>query len=479
MKRMFGAGSAFLCLTGALAALTVGAAPDDAYGQGRTPRGSQQRAAKPAAAGALDLVRGAAEAPAAVRAAGVGCTVTAGAYLGASGVQVNGAVVPRNAYEVACREGLGYIVLVPQTAGAAPPMALDCVAAQTTARAEQAAGRTAGLQCRLPANANPALGLQALAREAGATCTVTNARAMGRLTTTNSIRYEIACSEGAGYFLDRPETAGARPVVQTCFRGEATSGGQIRCQFTTKAQSLAALNPVITQSRRQCTVTDARIVGRNPTTQNEVTEIGCQGAPGFFVETAANGGFVQSYDCGRFGNTPCQLTAASAVQERNAADYTRLLRAANFDCAVANFTRMGSEQGTGREIVEVACSNRPDGAFALLAASSGGASEVYDCLMAPKRRQQCRLTQEEALYPKLNAALAGQKARCNVTMTRRMGTTPQGEDWFEFACAEGRNYVVDYRGNGVVRQVLTCDKGAEVLGGCKLPRSAAAAPARR
>lgn len=481
MKKLFGAGSAVLCTVGALASFAVTATPDEASAQrtSRNPGARPAKVAAPAAAGSLDLARGAREAPGAVQAAGVRCTVTAGAYLGTSAVQVNGAAVNRNGYEVACGEGLGYIVLVAEAAGAAPPVALDCVAAQANARTEQAAGRAPGPQCRLPGNAQPARGLQTLAREAGATCTVNNARAIGRIVSTNSLRYEIGCAEGPGYFLDRPETATGRAAVQSCFRGEATSGGQFRCEFTTKAQSLASLNPVVTQSRRACTVSDARIVGRNPTTQNEVIELGCTGAPGFFVETTPAGAFAQAYDCGRFGNVPCQFTAAAAVAERNAADYSRLLRAASFDCAVSNFTRIGAEQGTGREIVEVACSNRPDGAFALLAVNEGGRSEVYDCLLAPKRQQQCRLTQEEALYPRLQTAMAAQRSPCTITMTRRMGTTPQNEDWYEFACAQGRNYVVDYRGNGVIQQVLTCDKGELVLGGCKLPRAAPAASTRR
>ena len=448
-----------------MAALVISAVPEDVAAQGRGRRQAQpaKEGAAPSA-GQLDRARGAKEAPAAVQAASLRCSVTEAAFLGVSG--------GRNAYEVACREGLGFIVVNAPAAGG-QATTLDCVSAQTTARVEQAAGRPPGQQCRLPANAQPAQGLAGVAREAGVTCTVTNGRAIGVLTGSNAIRYEVGCSEGPGYVLDRPQ-AGGRPAAQNCFRAEQTSGGQFRCEFTTKAQSLAALNPVITASRRSCTVSDARVVGVNPTTKNEVVEVGCQGAPGFFIETAATGAFVGAYDCGRFGNTPCQFTAASAVQERNAQDYGRLLKAANFDCAVSNFKRLGSEQGTGREIVEVACSNRPEGAFALLATGSGP-SEVYDCLLAQKRRQNCTLTSEEALYPRIESAMTAQRRACDITMSRRMGTTPEGEEWYEFACAQGRNRVVDYRGNGRVVKVLDCREGALVLGGCKLPGAGPAA----
>lgn len=473
MKSVFGAGSVALCL-GAAAVAGLAALPGDAAAQ-RPARGAAQQAAKPAG---LDLKRGAAEAPAAVQAAGLRCTVAEAGFIGTSTTQVNGAAVPRNAFEVACQEGLGYIVLVSQTAGAAPSQTLDCVALQTTSRMEQAAGRPAGVQCRLPRNAQPAQGLQFAVREAGLSCTVTNARALGTLS-NGAMRYEVGCAEGPGLVLDRPISATGRFTGQTCFRAEATSNGQFRCEYSTKTQNLASLAPLVTAARRSCTVSDARIVGRNPQTQNEVLEVGCGSAPGFFIETSSAGAFVGAHDCGRFNNVPCQLTAAELVQARNAQEYTRLLKAANFNCDVSNFNRQGAEQVTGREIVEVACSNRPDGAFAILSTGTGP-SEVYDCLLAAKRRQTCRLTQEDALYPQLTQALGAKNTRCNVSMTRRMGTTPQGEDWYEFACKEGRNFIVDYRGNGRFQQVLSCEKGAEVLGGCKLPRAAAAAaPAAR
>lgn len=463
MKRVFRAGSAAFSLAGALAALAISATPDDAFAQ-RTSRSAGARAtpAKAAPSGGLDRERGMKEAPAAVQAARLTCTVTDAAFVG---VAQGGA----NVYEAACREGLGFMVTA--ATATTPAQVVDCINQTATA------ARTPGVQgCRLSGNANPVQGLQPLLTAAGVTCTINNARYLGDTTTTNMARYEVGCANGPGYVLDRPKAAGVRPTATDCFT--ASAGGQFQCQYTTRQQSLARFTPLVAQSRRECVVSDARDLGVNTQTQNRLFEIGCQGRPGFLIETAANGSVASTYDCGRFGNVACQFTAATAAQALNASDYSRLLRAANFDCAVSDFKRIGAEQGTNRDIVEVACSNRPDGAFALLAADPGGRSEVYDCLLAPKRQQRCSLTQEEALYPRLNTALAGQRTKCNVTMTRRMGTTPQGEDWFEFACAEGRNYVVDYRGNGVIRQVLTCDKGELVLGGCKLPR-AAASSARR
>src|SRR3712207_7329402 len=47
-----------------------------------------------------------------------------------------------------------------------------------------------------------------------------------------------------------------------------------------------------------CVVANARVAGRNPTTQGEVLEIGCQGAAGFFMELTSAGDFARTTDCG-------------------------------------------------------------------------------------------------------------------------------------------------------------------------------------
>jgi hypothetical protein len=464
MKRTFKAASAYLCLGGLAAAFAVTALPDTASAQTRAAEASRRnQKAAPAQAAGPNLTRGAAEAPAALQATGVRCTTTAAAFLGQAGA--------RNAYEVACSEGLGYILLVPPAAGGAEPaQAIDCLTAQTVAKRDQAEGRPAGAQCTLPANANPVQAFQAVAREAGVNCTVTNARAVGRVGNGAVIRYEAACSEGPGYVFDRPENAGGRATAQPCFRAEGV-GGRFRCELTPRAQNLAVLQPLIRSAGRTCTVSDARLAGVNTATKNEVIEVGCQGAPGFFIETApTTGAFVRAVNCGQLGSNPCQFTAAAVAQERNAQDYGQLLKAAGFDCTVSQFNRTGRETN-GREVIEAACSNRPDGVYALLAPQGATArSEVMDCLLAAMTfRHDCTLTPVSALHPAITRTLPSQRIGrdCTVTGTRVMGRTPQGENWVEIGCSNGRSYVIDYRGGGRIARIVACGQAVEILGGCK------------
>jgi hypothetical protein len=450
---------------GLLAAFAFASVAPDAAAQ-RSPRRMPE--GKPAAAGPqLDRVRGGAEAPAAVTASGIACTVTDAAFVGASNVTVNGVKSTRNAYEVSCQEGLGHIIFQPTTAGVGRAEAVDCLLVAANERLAKAQGNTSGvLSCRLPGNAQPATGLRTYLSQAGATCTPTQARYMGALQGGAGARYEVACSDGQGLVLDRALTGGARPTVVSCL---SVLGTNSACQFTDKARLVASLSPVVAQARRECTVSDVRAAGRNPTTQAEVLEIGCSGGrPGFFVEVGANNQFVRAMECGSVRNEPCQFTSTEAVESVRKAELSQRLRAAGNDCAINQLRYIGKEASGGRDVFEASCSNRPDGVYALLPASGSTGAEIYDCLLAAKRGARCELTPESAVYPRLTSAVAGRLTNaCTVNAARRLGTTTQGEDWYEIGCADGRQFLVDYAGNGRLRSFLNCREGSGILGGCR------------
>ena len=463
MKHMFGLKPFALGLIAAVA-FTAGA-PDDASAQ----RASRTAAkGKPAAAGPqLDRERGAREAAAAVSAAGLACTITDAGYIGSSNIVVNGATVTRNAYEVACQNNLGHVVFQPQVAGVGRAEAVDCLIVQVNERLARTKGQTAGvLQCRLPGNAQPEQGLRALAAEAGGACTINNGRYVGSVSSGVAQRYEVGCADKAGFLLDRPAAAGARPSMVSCL---SVAGTPSACQFTTQAQILATLAPVVAQAKRDCALSKVRIAGRNAKTSADVLELGCEGAkPGFFVELSDTGQFVRAMDCGAIRNTACEFTSATALDASRRDDFTRRLRAAGVDCTVGQLRYIGAETNGSRDVFEAACTNRPEGVYALLPAQGTANAEVYDCLLAPKRGAACQLTQESAVYPRLTTAIAGRLTNaCTVNGARRLGSTPQGEDFYEIACADGRAFVVDYGGNGKIRMFLNCREASAVLGGCR------------
>jgi hypothetical protein len=408
----------------------------------------------------LDRARGATEAPAALQAAGVRCTVTDAAFVG---TMRDAAGATRLSYEAACSEGLGFVVQLGQ-AGAAT-QAYDCLVLGAAADAAQARGQAGAVRCQLPANTPPAKGLQPLVAGTGRACTVTDARYVGSRPNGGTL-YEVACAQGAGFVLERP-TAGA-PTVSTCL---SVAGTPAACTLTTTAQLVSTMAPVAAQSRRPCTVTQVRVAGRDPNSQNDVIEIGCEpGRPGYLLEVNNTGGFVRALDCDRVRGVECQFTSTAALQTANREALLARIRAAGLsDCTVSDVRVLGAETRTAREVVELACSNRPYGAIALLASGPGARNEVHDCLMAPRWGGACQLTQVSAAYPRVSSALRvrGKSPNCQITDARWMGFTTQGENWFDISCADGRSFIMDYRGNGQVASVLTCREGAEIGGGCR------------
>jgi hypothetical protein len=466
MKNPFGPKPLVLGLLAAFA--LVSATPEDASAQlSRRAKAKPAAAAAAAAPPGLDRERGGKEAPAAVAGARLACTVVDAALVGTSDAPVNGVAVTRNVYEVACQDGLGHMVFAPQQPGGPGAEAIDCLIVQANQRLAEAKGQgQSALACRLPGNAQAAQGLRSYVAQAGGdACTINNARYLGALNGASMLRYEVGCAEGAGFVLDRPVVGGGKPTRLSCL---SVIGTNSTCQFTTQAQTFASLNPAVAQARRDCTVANARPAGRNPTTQAEVFEIGCSGGkPGFFVELSGAGQYVRTIECGAIRNTPCQFTSGESLENARKDDFTRRLRANGVDCAVGQLRYIGAE-ANGRDIFEAACTNRPEGVYALLPAQGTANAEVYDCLLATTRGAACQLTQPSVLYPRLTSAVAGRLTNpCTVNGARSLGSTREGENFYELACADGRQFIVDYAGNGRIKQFLNCREASGILGGCR------------
>lgn len=123
--------------------------------------------------------------------AGLDCRVTEASHPG---------VTPEEApiYEAACAEGSGYVLIA-----STPPRSHSCfelAGAVIAARLDNP--RAEGMQCELPANQNGPAVIGGWARQAGVTCQVDQAVAVGRSVDDNVI-YEVGCGSGEGYWLER------------------------------------------------------------------------------------------------------------------------------------------------------------------------------------------------------------------------------------------------------------------------------------
>jgi len=415
----------------AVAALAFGVAPIAA-----------QAAAPPAKASPITQKQrddGKAEAPAAVAAAKISCTV-ADAYLVQSGVDAK-TKAKSSVYEVACAQGPGYIIQSTPTAA----QAYDCLAQQETAI------KTPGsLVCRLDANLDPKAGWARLLVGMGHPCTATGG--------------------ATGYVIQTG--LGKAPVASDCI--QTLGGGATECTLTTKAAILASMGELASKGGKTCAVSDARMVGVGAGTT--FYEVACGSAPGFMIAANAQGGFESAVDCAKAQTIGggCTLTVVDETAE--AGTYTKLAQGANYPCDVSKYRYLGKETKTNSEIVELACKNRPDGAIALFPIGAGK-SQVFDCIQGGSLGVTCQLTQANTVYGKYTDRLVAQgKTQCKVSGAKYLASTTAGSDFIETACSDGLpGFVisVDHE-SGKTNELLSCGQATRAGAACTLPTNVAA-----
>jgi hypothetical protein len=414
--------------------------------------------AAPLAAHAADyskdaLGRGMKEAPAIAQKGGVPCTVTAAAYIGES----SGKDGPSQVYEVACQQGLGYVLMSSKTG----VKAYDCLAT---------AGQ-ASLKCKLPANADPTAGMASFMAAAKVTCTPSKARYVGSNPTTSV--YEVACQEGPGFIIQTPAIgAAAAPIVAIpCMETEGK--GAMECTLTTKAQDQAEVAALVAKSGKACQMSADRYIGSDTKSGDRYIEVGCGTQPGFVLAATPAGGIDKVISCTQAGGLGgCTLTDMTAANAQLMADYGRRAKAAGFNCDVSKFRDIGSDSAQS-EIVELACSNRPDGAVVSFPSLATGKVRISDCVSSAAYGEAgaCTLSNKSAVYARYNAALTAKgRGQCVVNDARYIGSLGNGDSYVETACTDGKpGWVVDFTPTDVAKDVLSCGQAKAAGIPCQIP----------
>ena len=405
--------------------------------------------------------KGMAAAPGFIQAGGLDCQLADARLIGDS-VDAK-TKVKSSFYEVACSNNEGVIVAV---AGDAPPQVFTCM--ETAAPA--AGGKPNNLMCILPGNLDPKAALLPYIAKAGKPCTPDKIRALGH-SATNTL-FELACHEGGGYILST--SAPPRPdkdvLMNPCIMYDPA--GTVKCEFTDRASQLAVVDGLIKQSGKPCTVKDRAYVGADKSGESYF-EVSCQEGKGYVVEQAANGGLKRTIDCADadFLNGGCKLTDARQAKTEQAGLYTQLSQKAGFPCTVSGYAPFAVNL-EGKEVVELACSNRPDGGIGIFARSPNQPSMVYDCAHSELKSFRCTLTKPAAAYPKLTAELkALGKATCVVSNARTVGITADQRGYIEVACADGlQGYMIEFTITPLTpKAALVCTDARGIAGGCILP----------
>lgn len=404
--------------------------------------------------------KGKLEAPPLVQAAGVNCTVTDARWMGEDRVQLV------NIYEVACQQGMGFVILAkvvdPKVGPVddAKPQAYTCL---ETSR--PAADGSSSLKCELPGNNEFGLALAPYVAKAGSDCVIDQVRAIGQ--GAKSAYFEVACKSGEGFIMvtSAPPTPEQPVQMNTCLAYEP--GGNLFCELTDRASQLQIVDRLVAKSGRNCAVKDRRYVLSGKDGSNYY-EVACDNGSGYMVQQNAKGDLQRVLDCGSadFVGGGCTLTDARAAQTEQASLYTRLAGKAGFPCDVTKYAPLPT---TGaKEVIELQCSNRPDGGIAIFTAQGG---KVMNCVLAELEGYRCSFSKKDAVYPKLTANLKTMgKTTCVVSDARVVGKAAD-EGFVEVACADGLpGWVLGYPTNSEApKEVLSCTQAANIGGGCRLP----------
>lgn len=413
--------------------------------------------------------RGMAEAPAAVQAAKVGCTVSDAFW-------INTTTDPKTKaktsfYEVACSEGMGY--LLQQTD--AGTQAFNCLAIQSQAAEATAKGEKNPVTCKLPGNADPKQGLAPMLTAAGRNCTVSNARPMG-MTAAGEQYYEVACQGAPGYVI-KTGVGGAKPDVMDCAQFLGTPQA---CTLTTKEQIVASVATLQKASGQPCaTPSDARFVGSG--SNGVYYEIACgSGNAGYIIQADANGAYKAAFECSKAQSIGggCQLTNVEVSEVAEAATYTKLAKAGGYNCDVAKYRFIGVDEKSKSEVVELACKDRADGAIAMFPNGAGAKAQFFDCVASAAIGVTCNLSQPNTTYAKYTAGLASMgKTSCKVSNAKWLASTNSGQDLIETACSDGLpGFVMAInRAGGKVDELLTCGQARSAGAACSLPTNVASA----
>ncbi len=408
---------------------------------------------------------GMAEAPPIAQQAGVPCTITDANYIGQQkSKDAKGVDVLSKYYELVCQDGLGYVLIAPQPG---TPSSFDCLALTTNKPASGQPDK-GQLYCRLAANADPIKGMQPLIAKAGLTCTPQDARWMGASADQKFDQFEVGCSEGRAYVLQSPQAGSTHPLTAI----DCLTLDPAACKFFPQSKLVALLTQMAAPANRACQITNGRLIGTSATNKNSFYELACSDEKaGYVLQVDANAKFVSAIDCARastIGNG-CTLTSASAAQTAEIGTYARLAKEIGYPCTVSAYHSFGLDQKSGREVVELACSDHADGAIALFPVDKGQTGEFYNCVRAGARSLKCALTTDAAAFPKISSQLAAKGKTCQVSNARSVGVTSTGSDFVEAACTGAPGLMIEYApGPETVKSIVTCADAKGIGGGCTL-----------
>jgi hypothetical protein len=228
------------------------------------------------------------------------CNVTDAALIGRGKSNADGRIIDVNAYEVACSNRAGYIIV---SQGLQKPVAMSCFAANARHAAGAGKDESADLYCELAANKDVKVMAASLMATAGTACAVSDFRWFGLNAASQTDYSEVACADGEGFLLKIAETGPSAEVSAISCKEAAKRG--LKCHLTdggivTTPVTLQTFRDALKQNEVNCEPTNLRVIGRESVDKRYVVEVQCQEHPSglvAFIPLADNTNKFEAIDC--------------------------------------------------------------------------------------------------------------------------------------------------------------------------------------
>jgi len=404
--------------------------------------------------------KGMADAPALITSAGLDCQLADARFVGSGKDPKTKAA--NSLYEVACTGSEGALI---QKNADGTAVAFTCAEVATPGKD----GKPNSVMCALPGNLDPKAGLAPFIAKTGVQCVAAQIRGIGHNATASV--FEVKCASGDGYILETsaPPRLDKPASMNPCIGYDPTLN--VHCELTDRTAAMAVVDRLASQAGNDCAVKDRRFIGASSATGSMYYEVACQNGKGYVLQASASNQFQKAIPCAEADAIAggCTLTDTRQAKTEQNGLYTQLARKAGFQCDVSGYAPFAVSLA-GKEVVELSCSNRPDGGIGVFA-TSGAGSIVYDCAHSELESFRCSLTKPSAAYPTLTADLRKLgKNSCAVSNARVVGVADQ-KGYIEVACADGLpGYMIAYTLNPLAPVTpLVCAEAKNIGGGCTLP----------
>jgi hypothetical protein len=237
----------------------------------------------------------------------ISCELTDAQHIAAGKSAADGKPVDIGLYEVACANGMGYLLTL---RGLSAASGISCLAASATQSHDTPDPVKVDLRCRLPANQNAGEMATAVMRNAGTTCAAQNVKWLGESAQPNLDYTEVACSDGRGFVLRTPTPGAAGNIDVLSCQDAATHGA--KCQLSASGPAVVpAVQAPESQARPTlqwfkealsrngvaCDVKKARIVGRESIKRRYIVEYQCPQQPhGVVAYVPSDGDTVNPFE---------------------------------------------------------------------------------------------------------------------------------------------------------------------------------------